>query len=118
MGRTFCAHLSLAFQITLVSDDNDGEVVLVLDAQDLLLECDDLLEALTRCYAVNEKEALACSHVLLAHGTVQELCQLGDNSGSVDLTRIPLGQQYPRRRAALLHHLSHTAYDTNLYMEW
>lgn len=70
MGRTFCAHLSLGVQIALVSDDNDGEVVLVLDAQNLLLECDDLFEALARCYAVNEKEALACPHVLLAHGRV------------------------------------------------
>lgn len=70
LGRTFCAHLSLRLQIALVADDNDGEVVFVLDAQDLLLECDNLLEALPRCYAVDEQEALACSHVLLAHGRV------------------------------------------------
>jgi hypothetical protein len=69
-GRTFCAHLSLGVQIALVSDNNDGEVVLVLDAQNLLLECDDLLEALARCDAVDEQEAFACSHILLAHGGV------------------------------------------------
>ena len=68
--RTFCAHLSLGVQIALVADNDDGEVVLVLDAQNLLLECDDLLEALARCYAVDEQETLACSHVLLAHGRV------------------------------------------------
>jgi hypothetical protein len=68
--RTFCAHLSLGFQIALVSDNDDGEVVLVLDAQNLLLECDDLLEALARRYAVDEQEALACPHILLAHGRV------------------------------------------------
>jgi hypothetical protein len=70
LGRTFCAHLPLAVQIALVSNNDDREVVLVLDAQNLLLECDDLLEALARCYAVYEQEAFACSHILLAHGRV------------------------------------------------
>jgi hypothetical protein len=46
MRRTFNAHLSLGIQITLVADDDDGKVVLVLDAQYLLLEGDHFLEAL------------------------------------------------------------------------
>lgn len=68
--RTFIAHLTLLLQITLVANDDDGEGILVLDAQNLLLECDDLLEALSRRYAVDEQETLASSHVLLAHGGV------------------------------------------------
>jgi hypothetical protein len=68
--RTFEAHLTFSIQIALVANDNDGEVVLVLDAQDLLLECHDFLKALSRRYAVDEEEAFAGSHVLLAHGRV------------------------------------------------
>ena len=69
-GRTFCAHLTLRLQIAFVSDDNDGEVVLVLDAQDLLLECDNFLEALSRGDAVDKQETFAGSHVLLTHSRV------------------------------------------------
>jgi len=64
---TFCAHLPLALQIALVAHDDDGEVVLVLDAQYLLLECDHLLEALPRRYAVDQQEAFTRPHVLLSH---------------------------------------------------
>jgi hypothetical protein len=66
-GHTFCAHLPLALQIALVANDDDREVVPVLDAQYLLLKCDHLLEALPGCDAVDEEEAFASSHVLLAH---------------------------------------------------
>lgn len=45
--RTLLGNLSLALQITLVADDNDWEVVLVLYSQDLLLEGHDLLERLS-----------------------------------------------------------------------
>lgn len=67
---TLCADLSLALQIALVADDNDRERVLVLDSKDLLLECDDLLEALPRCYTVDQQKTLARPHVLLAHRRV------------------------------------------------
>jgi len=67
---TFCAHLPLALQIALVAHNDDGEVVLVLDAQYLLLERLDLLIALPRRDAVDQQEALARPHVLLAHGRV------------------------------------------------
>lgn len=67
---TFCAHLPLRLQITLVAHDDYGEVVLVLDPQYLLLECDNLFEALPRRDAVDEQKAFACSHVLLAHGRI------------------------------------------------
>jgi hypothetical protein len=65
-----CRHLPLAVEIALVADDNHGEVVLVFYAQDLLLEGHDLLEALAVGYRVDEQEALAGPHVLLAHGRV------------------------------------------------
>jgi hypothetical protein len=35
-----------------------------------LLESGDFLEALAGCDGVDEQEALACTHVLLAHGAV------------------------------------------------
>ena len=70
VARTLCRHLPLAIEIALVTDDNHGEVVLVLDPEDLLLECHDLLEALPVGYRVDEQEALSCAHVLLAHGRV------------------------------------------------
>jgi hypothetical protein len=65
-----CWHLPLAIEIALVADDNHGEVVLVFYAQDLLLEGHNLLEALAVGYRVDEQEALAGPHVLLAHGRV------------------------------------------------
>jgi len=70
VARTLCGDLSLAVEITLVANDNHGEVVLVLDAENLLLEGHDLLEALAVGYRVDEQEALARAHVLLAHGRV------------------------------------------------
>lgn len=62
--------MSLALEIALVAHDDHGEVVLVLDPEDLLLEGHDLLERLTVDYRVDEQEALAGPHVLLAHGRV------------------------------------------------
>lgn len=61
---------ALALQIALVANNDHREVVLVLDAQDLLLEGCDFLKALTRGDGVDEQETLACPHVLLAHRAV------------------------------------------------
>lgn len=61
---------SLALQITLVADNNHGEVVLVLDSQNLLLESGDFLETLARCDGVDEQETFTRAHVLLSHGAV------------------------------------------------
>lgn len=68
--RTFCRYFALALQITLVSDNNDREIVLVLDSQYLLLKCPDLFERLSRGDAVDKKETFASSHVLFSHGRV------------------------------------------------
>ena len=69
-GRGKCTLLgdhALLLQIALVADDDDGEIVLVLDAQDLLLEGHDFFEGLARRYGVDEQEALAGPHVLFPH---------------------------------------------------
>lgn len=68
--RTLSGHLSLTLQVALVTDDDHGEVVLVLDPQNLLLEGGDLFEALPGGNGVDEQEAFAGPHVLLAHGAV------------------------------------------------
>jgi len=67
---TFCADFAFRLQVAFVSDYYDGEIVLVFDSQNLLLECQDFLKALTGGYAIDEEKAFAGAHVLLAHGTV------------------------------------------------
>ena len=51
--RTLLRHLSVALQIALVTHDDDGEVVLVLYPENLLLEGHDFLEALPARNAVH-----------------------------------------------------------------
>lgn len=69
-SRTLLTDLPLAFKIALVRDDDYGEVVLVLDTQDLLLERLDLLIGGSRGDGVNKQETFARAHVLFAHGGV------------------------------------------------
>lgn len=57
-------------QVELVANNNHGERILVLDAQDLLLERPDFLEALARGNGVDKQEALASAHVLFPHRRV------------------------------------------------
>jgi hypothetical protein len=57
----------LALQVALVAHNNHGEIVLVLDSQNLLLEGCDFLEALPGCDGVDQQETLSGSHVLLSH---------------------------------------------------
>lgn len=68
--RTLLGDRTLLLQITLVGNDDDGEVILVLDAQDLLLEGHDFFEGLARRNGVDEQESLAGSHVLFSHSRV------------------------------------------------
>ena len=68
--RTLFGYLSVALQIAFVAHDDDGEVVLVLYPEDLLLEGHDFLEALPARNAVHQQEPLARPHVLLPHGRV------------------------------------------------
>lgn len=42
------ANLSLIFQVTLVCDDYNGKGIFVLDAENLLVECVDFLDRVTR----------------------------------------------------------------------
>jgi hypothetical protein len=76
---------SLALQIALIADNNHWEVVLVLDAQNLLLEGGDLLETLAGSDVVDKQETLSCPHVLLAHGTVLLLAGGVENIEKSDL---------------------------------
>lgn len=50
VARTLCRNFSLGFQIALVAHHDDREVVLVLDAENLLLERHDFLERLPGGY--------------------------------------------------------------------
>jgi hypothetical protein len=82
---TLTGDLALALQIALVSDDDHGEVVLILHAQDLLLEGGDFLEALSGCDGVDQQEALARAHVLLSHRRVFLLAGCVENIEKGDL---------------------------------
>ena len=68
--RTCSADLSFTFQVALVGYHDHGEVVSVLYAEHLLVECADFLERAPACDAVHEEEPLAGAHVLLAHCAV------------------------------------------------
>lgn len=83
--RTLPRDFSLALQIALVADNNHGEVVLVLDAENLLLESGDLLETLARSDVVNKQETLSRPHVLFAHGAVLLLTGGVENIEKSDL---------------------------------
>ena len=65
--RALLADGPIHIQVALVSDDDDGKVVLVLDPQDLLLEGGNLDEARPAGDGVDQQEALAGAHVLLPH---------------------------------------------------
>jgi len=62
--------LPLELKVTLVGDNDDRERILVLYSQDLLVEGADFLERIAGGDRVDEKEALAGSHVLLPHSTI------------------------------------------------
>jgi len=64
------ANLSFVFQVTFICDDDDGEGILILYSQDLLVECAYFLEGIAGCDRVDEQEAFTRSHILLAHGTI------------------------------------------------
>lgn len=57
------ADLPLILEIRLVGDDEDGEEILVLDPEDLLVELGDLLERVPRGDGVDKEETFTRSHV-------------------------------------------------------
>jgi len=76
-SKVFCqisalivADLAFVLEVALVGDDDDGERVLVLDAEDLLVESADFFEGVARGDGVDEEEALSGAHVLLAHRAI------------------------------------------------
>lgn len=62
-------NLTLVFKIALVSNEDDGEEVLVLDAENLLVKGRDFLKRVAGCDRVDEQEPLAGAHVLFTHST-------------------------------------------------
>jgi hypothetical protein len=62
--------LAVVFQITLVTHNDDGEVVLVLNTENLLVEGGDLVKAVPGGDGVDAEETLSGPHVLLSHGGV------------------------------------------------
>lgn len=77
--HTSSCDLTLVLKIALVPDNDDGEVILVLYPQNLLLKLLDFLKALLRGDAVHQKETFARAHVLLSHCAVLLLtCSIED----------------------------------------
>lgn len=69
-GRGFgSGNLTLCLQICLVPDQHDGEVISVLDSEDLREELAHLVETLPIINGKHQQEAVAGAHVLLSHGT-------------------------------------------------
>ena len=62
-------NLALVLEIALVGDKDDGEEILVLDSEDLLVKCRDFLKRVAGCDRVHQQETLTCAHVLLTHRT-------------------------------------------------
>lgn len=62
-----CRHLAFRLEIALVGNKDDREKVLVLDAQDLLVESRDLLERVTRCNRVNKQETFSAPSTRIEH---------------------------------------------------
>jgi len=62
--------LALVLQVTLISDQDNWETILVLDSQDLLVERANFLEGVPGGDGVDEQEPLARAHVLFPHGAV------------------------------------------------
>ena len=68
--RTVHANLALVLEIALVGDDDDGERVLVLHPEDLLVERRDFFKRVAGGDRIDKEEALPGAHVLLTHRTV------------------------------------------------
>ena len=96
--RTIHAHLALVLEIALVGDDDDGERVLVLHSEDLLVEGRDLFKRVARGNRIDEQEAFPCTHVLLTHRTVSFMIVIVEMNvrGSVSLNDL---EARARRRA-------------------
>jgi hypothetical protein len=61
--------LALVLKIALVGDKDDGEDVLIFDAEDLLVKGRDFFERVARGDRIDEQETFASAHILLTHGT-------------------------------------------------
>lgn len=76
-GLTMHADLPLVLQISLVGHHEDGEEVLVLDPEDLLVELRNLLERVPRGDGVDEQEAFSCAHIPVRRRGRQQSAKTG-----------------------------------------
>ena len=63
-------NLTVVVQIALVSNEHDGDLVLVLHTKDLLTEGGDFVKGGARGDGKDAEETLARAHVLVTHGAV------------------------------------------------
>ena len=75
MGR----NLALVLKIALVGNEDDGEEVLVLDTENLLVKGRDFLKGVARCDRVDEQETFAGAHVLFTHRTKINEEEIGEH---------------------------------------
>jgi len=67
IGTLSCSDDSLCCQIALVADENAGNVVILLDAENLRAEGRDFVEGSSGSNIVHHQEALTSTHVLITH---------------------------------------------------
>ena len=65
-----CGHLPVQTFVALVPDNNDGNIVAVLDAVDLLLEALDSVKRIVLRDGVDDEEAVAFTYPLVSKGSV------------------------------------------------
>jgi hypothetical protein len=77
---------ALVLQVALVSDENHGDRVAVLDAEDLLAEVREVVERGLGNDTVNKDESLAVLHVQVTHGS-----ELLSSGGIKDFEHVLVG---------------------------
>jgi len=68
LGALGVVDLALVLEVGLVADEDHGDLISVLGAEDLVVEDGDLLERGLGGDVVDEEEALAVAHPLVLHG--------------------------------------------------
>ena len=97
-AHTVCAYLTLILEITLVGNDDDGERVLILYPQNLLMEGTDFLKRVSGCDRVDKQKPFPRTHVLLSHSSADGvmLCERSISKSNLPIflltSRIPKGQ--------------------------
>ena len=86
--RQFVRHLprhrAVVLQIGLVTYDDEGDIRVVFDADDLLPQLGQFMQATHACNGEDQEESLALLHVQFAHGR-ELLCTCRIESGCIRL---------------------------------